>query len=353
MTGPDGPLDAELCIVGRDPGWQEIRDGKPFVGASGHLLDEALQSASLKRADVLVTNVVGERPAGDDWEKHTDATIAAGHTALWKLLRQHPRKVVLTLGTQAMLAVRASTPPPRLEDKCTKEMYGQYGGSITEVRGYSFHGPSFTHLPSIHPAYITRSWLPWRACLNWDVQKAARLLKQAPPTRKSRYVKSLLEARMLATQLSEAARLAVDIEQDSAGQIACVAFAANASEGYALDMRHNADVVRELLALPCPKIFMNGQYDTTMLKRAGIPARNWTDDIMVMWHALEPLVAGKAESGAKQTQKSLRFLASVFCDEPWWKDYDFQSYEDKLMLCATDARVTYEVWERLRERLDA
>lgn len=351
LVGPDGPLDAELVVVGRDPGWQEVRDGRPFVGASGKLVDEALATTPLTRKDVLVTNVCGVRPPGDDWRKHNKADVVQGTTELWKLLCKHPRKVVLTLGIQSSIAVAAKL-PPGLEADDDKALERWMGGSITEVRGYAHSADGFVQVPSVHPAFIIRNWLPWRACLTYDVQKAVRLLTHKPKPRRSHVVNSLLEAKMLAVKLGEAGRLAVDIEQDSGGNIACAAFAADAHDGYAFDFKHYSSVVQELLDAPMPKVFMNGQYDTTMLKRHKCPVRNWTDDIMVMWHACEPLIAGKSENGSKQTQKSLRFLASVLTDEPWWKDYDFTTFEEKLTLCATDARVTFECWERLKERLN-
>ncbi|MCI0349100.1 MAG: hypothetical protein L0Z53_06705 [Acidobacteriales bacterium] len=351
-SGPDGPPDAEVVVVGRDFGWQEQRDGKPFVGASGKLLNEVLEDARMPRSTVLVTNVVNERPAGDDWEQHEQVTINAGHKELRTLLGRYPRKAILTLGAQAFLAVARDEPPGK-HDSTNEKILSKFGGSITELRGYSVESEFGTVVPSVHPAFVVRQWLPWRACLTYDAQKVARLAKQSTrPTRTSRVVHSPLEARMLAsTKLAEAERLAVDIETDAQGRVACVAFAPSAGEGYALDVHAHRAAVKEVLALPCPKVFMNGMFDTTMLMREGMPTHNWTDDVMVMWHACEPLIAGKAEGGP--TQKSLRFLASILTDEPHWKNYDFQSYEDKLILCATDARITFEVFERLQERMKA
>ena len=45
----DGPLNAELVIVGEAPGFNEDREGKPFQGASGMLLDRLLSSVGLER----------------------------------------------------------------------------------------------------------------------------------------------------------------------------------------------------------------------------------------------------------------------------------------------------------------
>jgi len=53
-----GPEDARLMMVGEQPGDVEDRQGEPFVGPAGHLLDRALEEADLQRAGVYVTNAV-------------------------------------------------------------------------------------------------------------------------------------------------------------------------------------------------------------------------------------------------------------------------------------------------------
>jgi DNA polymerase len=57
-----GPADVELLFVGEGPGQQEDEQGKPFVGRSGDILDEALTEAGLLREDVRITNCVRCRP---------------------------------------------------------------------------------------------------------------------------------------------------------------------------------------------------------------------------------------------------------------------------------------------------
>src|SRR3954464_12335132 len=54
----EGPRTAEVMLVGEQPGDQEDREGHPFVGPSGRLLDEALAAASIDRRRVYVTNAV-------------------------------------------------------------------------------------------------------------------------------------------------------------------------------------------------------------------------------------------------------------------------------------------------------
>jgi DNA polymerase len=53
-----GPRDARLMLVGEQPGDQEDRQGAPFVGPAGEVLDRALAEVGLDRARIYVTNVV-------------------------------------------------------------------------------------------------------------------------------------------------------------------------------------------------------------------------------------------------------------------------------------------------------
>jgi uracil-DNA glycosylase family protein len=54
----EGPRDASLMVVGEQPGDQEDRQGRPFVGPAGRLLDRALQDAGVDPTSVYRTNAV-------------------------------------------------------------------------------------------------------------------------------------------------------------------------------------------------------------------------------------------------------------------------------------------------------
>lgn len=58
----EGPVDAEIMMIGEAPGFHEDRQGRPFVGAAGKFLDELLSHIELKRSDIFITNVVKHRP---------------------------------------------------------------------------------------------------------------------------------------------------------------------------------------------------------------------------------------------------------------------------------------------------
>lgn len=57
-----GPEDADLLFIGEGPGANEDKQGEPFVGRSGSVLDDALRDVGLARADVRITNCVRCRP---------------------------------------------------------------------------------------------------------------------------------------------------------------------------------------------------------------------------------------------------------------------------------------------------
>src|SRR6516225_8246278 len=60
-----GPLDAELCFVGEAPGVDEDRQGEPFVGAAGQLLNRIIAACGMKREQVYICNILRCRPPGN------------------------------------------------------------------------------------------------------------------------------------------------------------------------------------------------------------------------------------------------------------------------------------------------
>lgn len=58
----DGNPNAKIMFIGEAPGYNEDRQGKPFVGAAGRVLDEMLSSIGLERNEVYITNIVKCKP---------------------------------------------------------------------------------------------------------------------------------------------------------------------------------------------------------------------------------------------------------------------------------------------------
>lgn len=67
----EGPANAQLMLVGEQPGTKEDQTGKPFVGPAGEVLDRALDEAGLDRNELFITNAVKHYKSGSDNESHT------------------------------------------------------------------------------------------------------------------------------------------------------------------------------------------------------------------------------------------------------------------------------------------
>ncbi len=72
IVGPEGDPTGKICIVGDAPGTSEVKLGKPFVGPAGHLLTECLQAAEIIRSSCYITNVIKEKPHGNNTSSFLD-----------------------------------------------------------------------------------------------------------------------------------------------------------------------------------------------------------------------------------------------------------------------------------------
>lgn len=137
----DGNPLSSIMLIGEAPGEDEDRQGKPFVGVSGQLLDRMLAAIGLNRTNTYISNVIFWRPPGN--RSPTDAEIAAclpfveKHIALIK-----PKILVLLGGVAAKTILR------------TKDGITRIRGRWTDYR--SIDGTAIPCLPIYHPAYLLR-----------------------------------------------------------------------------------------------------------------------------------------------------------------------------------------------------
>lgn len=119
-------------IVGEAPGFNEDRQGEPFVGAAGKLLDTLLARISLRRADVYITNVLKCRPPQNRDPMPNEAESCSPY--LRRQLELVQPKVVLILGRHAL----------------ERLMPGQ--GSISRIHGSLVMRQDVAYVPLYHPA---------------------------------------------------------------------------------------------------------------------------------------------------------------------------------------------------------
>ena len=94
-----GHPQSDLMFVGEAPGFHEDKQGVPFVGQAGKLLDKLLAGIGLTRSDVFVANVLKCRPPGNRDPLPDEIQACEGH--LWKQIELIQPKVVATLGNFA------------------------------------------------------------------------------------------------------------------------------------------------------------------------------------------------------------------------------------------------------------
>jgi uracil-DNA glycosylase len=158
----DGNPEAAVMLIGEAPGEDEDRQGKPFVGASGRLLDRMLACIGLDRTGVYIANILPWRPPGN--RSPTQAEIAACMPFLERHVELVRPRVVVPLG-----GTSAKTLLNRTE-------------GITRLRGQWFEMPvgasaSAAVLPMLHPAYLLRNPVSKREAWK-DLQSLRKKLAQ-------------------------------------------------------------------------------------------------------------------------------------------------------------------------------
>lgn len=127
----EGAADAEIMIIGEGPGYQEDRQGRPFVGPAGQFLDELLASIGLRREQVFIANMIKCR-AQQNRDPQPAEMAACGKYLDRQIQLVNPRLIV-TLGRFSL---------------------GRFfpGESITQARGKVREKDGRSIYPVMHPA---------------------------------------------------------------------------------------------------------------------------------------------------------------------------------------------------------
>ena len=159
-----GDADANLMFVGEAPGAEEDRQGLPFVGRAGQLLNQMLEEIGLSREEVFIANVLKSRPPGNRDPQPVE--IEACRPYLFEQVRLIEPTVICTLGNFA-----------------TKLLTGNPAG-ITRVRGtpqvHELGGRTVFLLPIFHPAAALRTPAV-KETLREDFATIPDLLAMGPP----------------------------------------------------------------------------------------------------------------------------------------------------------------------------
>jgi len=152
----EGDPDSELMFVGEAPGADEDREGRPFVGRAGRLLDRILEACQLHRGSVYITNVVKCRPPGNRTPRPDE------RDSCFPFLRAQVRlirpRIIVSLGAAA-----------------TKSLIHPEA-MITRMRGTWQKWAGVPVMPTFHPAALLRD--PNKKAPTWrDMQEVMKALE--------------------------------------------------------------------------------------------------------------------------------------------------------------------------------
>ena len=131
-----GNKQADLMFIGEGPGADEDKQGIPFVGKAGKLMNMAFEAIGLKREEVYIANIVKCRPPGNRNPEDDEATACLNYLRNQVILVKP--KIVVLLGSVAL-----------------KNILGKEYG-ITASRGKWVEKRGIWYMPTWHPAALLR-----------------------------------------------------------------------------------------------------------------------------------------------------------------------------------------------------
>ena len=158
-----GDPNADLMFIGEAPGFHEDKQGEPFVGAAGQLLNQLLGEIDVPRDDVYINNVILCRPPGN--RDPLPDELEACKPWLDERVALIDPAVVVTLGNWA-----------------TRYILGMQV-SISRVRGQRFPWSGRTVIPTFHPAAVLHGGgqaSNQMTALRADFQEIRRALAERP-----------------------------------------------------------------------------------------------------------------------------------------------------------------------------
>jgi len=149
-----GDPNAKVLVVGEGPGAEEDKQGEPFVGRAGKLLNDILKAINFNREEVYIANIVKSRPPGN--RTPTSDEMEACFPYLNKQIELIKPKLILALGLTAAQGLLKKR------------------DSLTKMRGQVFDYHGIKIMVTYHPAALLRNPNWKRGCWE-DVQKFRKL----------------------------------------------------------------------------------------------------------------------------------------------------------------------------------
>jgi uracil-DNA glycosylase len=153
-----GPSNAEIMFIGEGPGQQEDKQGLPFVGPSGRLLEELLKTIGMDRNQVFITNVVKCRPP-ENRDPLPNEIETCTSNYLFRQIELINPKLIATLGRYSMGLFFPKA-------------------KITQIHGQPKRENGRVYLPLFHPAAVLRNMETLKPQAVADFKKIPALLAE-------------------------------------------------------------------------------------------------------------------------------------------------------------------------------
>ncbi len=140
----EGAVNARLVFVGEAPGADEDKQGRPFVGRAGQLLEKMINAMGLKREEVFICNILKCRPPGNRDPKPEEIIRCLPY--LTRQLEALDPEVIVALGAHAARTLLN-----------TNKSIGQLRGSFHEYAPEGLTNP-IPLMATYHPAYLLRNY---------------------------------------------------------------------------------------------------------------------------------------------------------------------------------------------------
>ena len=306
------PTKTDILVIGESPGWNEEREGLPFVGASGRVLEAVLGSVGLHRGMVMVANAARCRlDKENDSTKIINTVVSECKNCIEILIEAMKPKLIITLGVIAL-----------------RQLTGKQ--KILENRGKFFetdYGPLFA---TVHPAYVLRGCskgFPTKPIHTMDLKEkiifedfktALTWMKQGARKRKS--LESPIEVGgykegkpVHLKEFKDAELLAIDFEttgldmHDKNIRVLSVGFCSEkgVARVFLADKKGNLPkaVVRRMAAQQSKKLVANRSFeDSVCHRKLGMVLGGEVHDVQIMAHVYDE----------RSPQYRLEFLADNF-----------------------------------------
>lgn len=335
----DGDDDAEIVIVSEYPGEQEVAYNKPFMGAAGKHLWNALRRFNILRTQCYVTNVIKRRVT-------TNTPVNQVEFTLWKealeyeLSHLHNCKLIIALGNSAIAA-----------------LLGTEG--VSTLRGSVYSYGDIPVLVANNPAMILRD--PSQEIIFlMDMHKANRVLQgdfHVPKITEILYP-SFSDALDYLERCHQHKTISVDIEVIGM-ETACIGIAYKEDEAMCIAFRDKGTnvytpeeeflILRKFLEVTDDKsvevITQNGNFDSYFMGYKDHAQFRISFDTLLAHHTLYPSLP-----------HNLGFLTSQYTDHPYYKDEkdvfkEGGDIEGFWRYNCKDAAITLAIANKLREEL--